>query len=347
MRATQRVLATLTFLVSLATGLSAADRDVYQASAGERSVVLIAEAGATWIQEGTSLRAVQLPADSWLNRIKLTESGWVAGGTRAFDDGQDLLLMINEAGATRVATLPGARTSPIRQGVVPLVEKGTLVGIAWLEGDDLEQVAVYAAQWTGDSWGTPELVSPPTPGGQVALSGEVLANGSWILVWSRFDGEDTETVWSRRSGPDEWRPFEAVHEPNSVPDLTPAVIAIDDRALVAWSWYDGDTLRQRLSRLEGNEWIDTGFRGPAASIYPSFLEGPLGPRLLFQTIVPRGWTVVQLSRNGRPGLSASVGEASHTRPALFDDEDELRFTWPAPASEISTPERRVSWETDR
>jgi hypothetical protein len=344
--ATLAALAVLSFAEAQAPAASI--RQVVQSTDTHgHSIALIADQDEFWLRQGDSSSLLELPTGAWLNRIELLDGGWIAGGSRTVEGGQDLFLLHQQESLSPSGDLPGERSARIRQSVVPLVHDAELVGIAWLEGEDFDRLAVRAASRSASGWGPVETVSPAAPGGQVALQGDVLSDGSWLLVWSRWDGEDTETVWSRRIEPGRWRAVEAVHEPNTVPDLTPALLALDDRALVAWSWYDGSTLRQRLSRLEGDRWVDTGYRGPAASVYPSFLASPTGARLLFQTIVPRGWTIVQIDPTGRQGLSASVGEASHTRPVITEDDEGVRFSWPATGAGAVSRELHADWETDR
>ena len=54
--------------------------------------------------------------------------------------------------------------------------------------------------WNGKRWQAPERVSFPGPGASSRSTGAVLADGSWLLAWSAFDGQDDEIVWARRRG---------------------------------------------------------------------------------------------------------------------------------------------------
>lgn len=330
---------------------AASERFVAQtAIEGDRDVVLLAAPDGTWVERGAARERIELPQSAWLNRITALDGGWVAGGARATGGGQDLVLIAGGAGESWTIELPFEPTSRIRQSAVPLVLDGTLAGVAWLEGDDFSSLAVRCARLGDQGWGAAETVSPPAPGGQVALSGAVLADGSWLLVWSRYDGEDTETVWSRSAARDEWTPVALVHEPNDVPDVTPTLIATRSGALVAWSAYDGHTLRLRLSRLDGDGWRDTGYRGPAAAVYPTFVPALDGPWLLFKTVVPYGWSVMQVDDSGRELRRATVGAARRERPLVravaagADNPAAVRFLWPSLDAEGADVELAAEWE---
>lgn len=318
-------------IVLLALGpATAADRQVLQANDRDgRDVVLISAEDEAWVRQGQAVSRVDLPPDAWLNRIQPLENGWIAGGARLVEGGQDLLLYGEESGVRWEYQLPPARTGPIRQSAVPLVDNGKLVGIAWLEGTDFSGLAVRAAAFSGADFGASDTVSPPSPGGQVALQGAVLADGSWLLVWSRSDETTTETVWSRHSAESGWTQPQLIHEANDVPDVTPALIATEVGALAAWSWFDGESFRQRMARFRDGQWTDTGYRGPAGSIYPTFLHGAKGPRLLFQNVVPWRWTVVQLDPAGKPLEQARLEEANRERPTITGRGDKVGFWWPS------------------
>ncbi len=85
----------------------------------------------------------------------------------------------------------------------------------------------------------PSASPSPVPGASSRSTGAVLADGSWLLAWSAFDGQDDEIVWSRRAG-NAWQPVKRLYPDNSVPDITPALTATaDGGALIAWSRFDG------------------------------------------------------------------------------------------------------------
>ena len=153
------------------------------------------------------------------------ESGWLLAGHRPVEDGEgrELVLVRGDDGRTEELPAPPSGTATV-VSPQPLVEAGELVGLAWLEGSDASALGVRAAGWNGAGFSAAEWVAPPIDGSQLALSGAVLADGSWLLVWSAFDGGDDEILWSRRDGTT-WTAPARLHADNRVPDITPVVAA--------------------------------------------------------------------------------------------------------------------------
>ena len=176
---------------------------------------------------------------------------------------------------------------------MPLVEHGRLVGLAWLAGAGVRETAVWASAWSGLDWSQPELVSPVGPGTQIAIDGAVLADGSWLLVWSAYDGNDDEILWSRRVA-GRWSVPAVVHEPNETPDITPAVVATGRGALATWNWWDGGTYRVRLARFEDRGWRELEFSSPAGAVDPGLTAEGDGALLLYRTVVPSTWMLQEL-----------------------------------------------------
>ena len=206
-----------------------------------------------------------------------------------------------------------------------LVDGGRLAGVAWLEGDGERSFSVRAAVWTGSAWQAPERVSFPGPGSQLGLTGAVLADGSWLLAWSAFDGHDDEIVWSRKVGAS-WQPVKRLYPDNAVPDITPALAATaDGGALIAWSRYDGHGYALRMARFARGAWGDEHAAGPSGSLYPTFLGAA---KLLYLDAAPRGWSVLDLDPRGRAKARASVASALD-RPAVRFSGGAAEMRWPA------------------
>jgi hypothetical protein len=189
---------------------------------------------------------------------------------------------------------------------------------------------VRAAAWTGTRWQAPERVSFPGPGSQLALTGAVLTDGSWLLAWSAFDGQDDEIVWSRRAA-GAWQPVKRLYPDNSVPDITPALAATaDGGALIAWSRFDGHAYQLRMARFDragDGRWTGEHAAAPSGSLYPAFVGGT---RLLYLTAVPRAWSVLDLDAAGRVLSRASIAaDATLDRPAVSFDGGQVRMRWPA------------------
>ena len=174
------------------------------------------------------------------------------------------------------------------------------MGLVWLEGSDASALGVRAAAWNGTGFSAAEWVSPPLDGSQLALSGAVLADGSWLLAWSAFDGSDDEILWSRRDGAT-WTAPARLHPDNRVPDITPAVAATARGAVAAWSRYDGGSYRGRVMRFDASAgWRDEERLGGAGSVFPFFAvdDSASGPLLVFREGVEGRWDLIELGGRG-------------------------------------------------
>lgn len=289
---------------------------------------------------------LDMPPGTVLRRLDALDGGWLAAGEISAPGVTDLLLLRAEAAATApLPAPPNTADEPLRAGPAPLIEGGRLAGLAWLEGPGVRRTAVWAASWSGHDWSRPELVSPAGPGTQIALAGAVLADGSWLLVWSAYDGEDDEIRWSRRVD-GAWSEPALVHPPNGFPDITPALVATGRGALVAWSGYDGATYRVRLAAFESGGWRQIELAGAAGAVRPGLVPGEGGALLLFRTVVPSGWTLVELDERGTALRRATVATETTLRPGLAPAEelaegDGWRFEWPG---RVVAEPRRVAAE---
>lgn len=301
----------------------------------EGSLVLIpapARDGAGARLELPDGHALELPREPGEEHSTLTAigPGFLITGSRLLEGEEstrrELRLLAGDRRGTYELPLPalprdgrhrGGFGAPLfRMGAVPFVEDGELVGMAWLAGDSTRSFAVWAARWlpseehgkTGDRsavhgrWGRPELVSPVGPGSQLALQAVVLRDGSWLLVWSAYDGVDNEIVFSRRRG--SWEPAGRVSVDNAVPDITPALMATPSGgATVIWSRYDGESYRLTQARLEGDEWLDEGWAAPPGSLYPSLVGEPGEAYLLYRSARSRTWEAAKLASPPSPAAA--------------------------------------------
>lgn len=281
---------------------------------------------------GRSL-SLDLPDGTDLSSLVWLDAGWVAAGSAPnAAGGRSLVLFRGNDKRSQILAEPPGPAGFIRRRPVLLSDGGRLAGLAWLEGDDLQSLSVRAAAWTGTSWGPVLQVSYPGPGSQLGLTGAVLDDGSWLLAWSAFDGTADEIVWSRRVG-ETWLPVSRLSKPNAVPDVTPALTATPGGgALVAWSHYDGRGYQLRMATFDRGEWKNERAAAPSGSVFPVFL----GSRLLYQDAFPRGWSVLDLDRQGRIVAKASVS-STLDRPLLVFAGDKIRMRWPAEKREVSTP----------
>jgi len=320
------------------------------------SPVLIPGPGLARVEQSPGVSvSIPLAPGAALSSVSALGDGWIAAGTRSFEDGRtsDILLLMPAAaeapgqGVEFDEILPPAgRIGPIRQEPVPLVAGGRLAGLVWLEGQDRGAFAVRFAAWKGEEWGTVQTVSRGGSGSQLALTSARLRDGSWLIAWSAFDGKDDEIFWSR------WNPArgEAWSQPrraardNAVPDITPALTVAGNSALLAWSRFDGEGYSTVLSRFKGGQWT-----APqpvvAGAVFPSFEPAASGggALLVLRTAEPQGWAAVEIDAAGRIGRKALLPASEASRPVLSDGPSTgLTFRWPATGAE-----RHADWQTEQ
>src|SRR5215210_6554638 len=264
---------------------------------------------------GRTLR-LNVPPRAELSSLAELGREWIAAGSAPDETGRrNLFLFTGDVSSARPLPAPPGQQGLERRGAVLLVEDGILAGLAWLEGDNDRSLSVRAAAWDGHAWQDAVSISKPGPGSQLALAGAVLADGSWLLAWSAFDGEDHEIVWSRRTARG-WSPVRPVSKGNSVPDILPALTSAGDGALIAWSRYDGEGYQLHLARFDKGAWKDEHPAGPSGSLFPSFLSTPDGLYLLHLTAHPRAWSVLEVSPSGKVLRQAAALPGSAERPVV-------------------------------
>jgi hypothetical protein len=173
-----------------------------------------------------------------------------------------------------------------------------------------------------------ETVARKAPGSQTGLTGAVLADGTSLLCWSRFDGSDDDVVCSRRLH-EEWGKARRVASNNGVPDIAPKVIAQGPGALLAWSRYDGHEYRLVLARLEGNSWKEMEWKGPGGSLFPAFSVAHDEIFLTFRHAAAEAWGVLAMDGKGRILESTVVSGDLRRRPIPMERVgNELALLWP-------------------
>ncbi|HEY8021077.1 MAG TPA: hypothetical protein VIH93_08245 [Thermoanaerobaculia bacterium] len=335
------------------------------AAAGRPILVAAAAPGVLELPGGARI-GLALPAGSAVAAVEPLAGGWLAAGTRTREDienGREIFLLAGRSGAVSAAALPpppaARKLARLRAEPLPLVEDGRLAGLVWLEGSEARRLRVMFARWNGRGWGAPRTVSPPGPGSQLALAAARLADGSWLLAWSAFDGHDDEIVWSRFDGARWSRPARVAPD-NDVPDVTPALAAQGDGAWIAWSRFDGDgyrTVTSRFSPAGGGRFSPPLEATPAGAVFPSFEPGvgnpgSAGTWLLTKTSVPAGWSLFELDAQGRAVRRAAVVAAGSTlgggagdisgRPSVEAEPGGAGVTFRFPASGAL---RGAAWES--
>jgi len=282
---------------------------------GSGAPTLVTGRGALRVEtlDGSSFQA-PLPGQVAVSALTPLAGGeWIAAGVR----GGSTLLLFRGAGANAERVAAPSADGDLAASPVPLASEGRLLGLAWLAGPGLRQLGVRFASWDGSEWSASEVVAGPAPGSQLALQGTVLSDGSALLVWSAFDGQDDEIYWSSREN-GRWSTAQRLGDDNRVPDITPAVAPLGDGALVAWSRYQDGEYRLVTSRLGADGWSRPEPAGPPGSLYPFLTPGGSGLLLTYRDARAGDWTVLDLDRSARIRARAVVtGTPAGEPPAVL------------------------------
>lgn len=268
--------------------------------------------------------------------------GWLLAATVQSEGRQRARLILHRAGTDYVLpTLPDSNAQ-IEDRPMPLVQDGQLRGVAWLEGPNYRSLTVRVADWNDTGWDLAETVARPVHGSQMALSAVVLADGTPLIVWSRFDGHDDEIVWSRRIG-GRWTPPARIQPDNTQPDVTPTLLATPGGgAMVAWlSLIDGN-YRALVSCFSGQDWSSPTMLSGLGAGDPILLDRQ-GPVLLYHTVEPASWVVARLrSTDGAAVAYARQPRVLREEPVLEFSPTSVRFRWADVGVEASVP-----WKSSR
>ncbi|MEZ5333093.1 MAG: GDSL-type esterase/lipase family protein [Thermoanaerobaculia bacterium] len=254
-----------------------------------------------------------LPRATMMQSVEPVGRGWVATGRTLLDG--DVHLSLLAGGPDGVRLLPPLPRTPADQRGNPvlLVEGLELRGVAWLQGRDSQALGVWAAAWNGESWGAPEAVSPTTGRPQLALSGTVLPDGRWLLLWAGDDGNDDEITFSVRDG-GRWSPPRRVLADNQVFDLMPSVTVTPAGAVASWARFDGRDYRAVVAAYDGSRWTEVAQLPGRGVERTSFTHLGGGLQLLYSSVVPESWAVVELDARGRALGRVEVPAALDERP---------------------------------
>lgn len=294
---------------------------------------------------GGAEKEVRVPPGASIHELEPFGTGWLAAGHLPKGDGTELLLLMERDGSIERLPVPQGEGAKLSNQPIAMTQDESLVGLVWASGNDMRSLEIWAAEWLHGKWGDPELVAAKGPGSQLAPRAVVLEDSSWLVVWAAFDGEDDEIVWSRRDR-GEWTKPRRVADDNAVPDITPALATIDGGAVLAWSWYDGNDYRLKLSRYLDGRWTEAMSFGERGSLYPSVVQGESGPLVLYKTVEPASWTVLELDRQGIGKRRAVVAVDVEDRPLLtIDSSREVLLRWQSDESGFSLELNRVAaWQ---
>lgn len=309
---------------------AAPPREVVQDAAGARGLTAVATADGPIVTTPAGERTpTALPSDARVHGLVELTDGWAMAATLPTPEGQRATVLVAEDGHQRLLPrLPGPAAA-LQERPSPLAIDGQLRGLAWLEGDGYTGLAVRAAEWDGRRWSGAETVALPDHGSQMALGAAVLGDGTPLLVWSRFDGEDDEVVYSVRDAAG-WSPPRHIHAANDVPDILPRVVATGTSgALAAWSQLIDGHYRVLVSRFDGSRWgMPRRLPGRGATVAELRLEGSRA-LLLYQSTAPRAWMLGEIDRaSALPMRIARTARGTEAAPAIDAGGGEAALIWP-------------------
>jgi hypothetical protein len=312
-------------LAATLTWPAAAAPELLAAGTAATPLRLRIDAAGARVEGGTADERIALPAGGNLDSFVALREGWLAAGSVPVTGGRELALW-RSAGksAARALAPPPWRSGAVRAFPVPLVDAGRLVGLAWLEGEAVDRFAIVASGFDGERWDDPVVVAPPGPGSQLALAATVLDDGSWLLAWSAFDGEDDEVVWSRRARGGRFSAPRPVAAGNTVPDVTPALRADGGGALLAWSRYDGNDYRLVMTRFAAGRWSDPEWAAGAGTLQPRWQ----GDALTFRDAARGAWVAASVDALDRLRVESTAPSPAEPRPVAAREAGGLRLIFP-------------------
>ncbi|MEE2775271.1 MAG: hypothetical protein VYE73_00665 [Acidobacteriota bacterium] len=303
-----RGMAVLAGAVLCAGAGSASDRLVAQASFGGATYLLeeVGSQGQVRTPDGLAKLASEVRAYA----LAATVEGWVATAVAPSRGGARLALFTADPQLRRVEGPPASAV--VQASPQPVMAGGEWRGLLWLEGGDERSLGVRMAERRGGEFTDAVWVAPP--GGSPILAPEVtvLADGSWLAVWSSVAGGDEDIFYSWRAG-GAWTAPRRVHADNSVPDVTPALTAQGLGAIAAWGRFDGESYRVRTSRFAQGAWVDSGWLSAAPGAHPYFVGEPDSRALVLPVSGSDAWALYAVDDAGLEALG-QWSHASSIRP---------------------------------
>lgn len=297
--------------------------------------------GARVIDERGSSTPLALAEGVVAEDLAAMRTGWLLAGHELRGGETELYLRRLDAGGLRKYPVPGYRTGVHRTSPVLMTVDGELSGMVWLEGNSRQAYGVLASRWLGITWSEPTVLAPPDRGARLALDATVLDDGSWLVVWADWDGEDDEIVFSIVTGDGATPPRPLTD--NTVPDILPTVLATAEGAVVAWNTFDGDGYRVTvLGRREGR-WLEARRLDPE-TYFPYLVRDEEIVHLLYFERRPEAtaWVVAELDDEGRVARRGRVVSDRRERPLLRRGSGGTELVF-APDDRRTT----VAWETGR
>jgi hypothetical protein len=334
-------------LVSLSIGLSVCGvaapliaQPAVQSRDGELAIVA-GEHGPRVIDDRGYSNPLSIPEEVAVNSLAAIRAGWVAAGTQPVGVRSELYLRMLDAGGLKRLPNPHSQQGRLRAEPVILSRAGAVEGLLWLEGEGRESLRVFFSVWLGITWSEPQPVGIDPPGGALALDAARLADGSWLVAWAGFDGEDDEIYWSLVIEGSATEPVALTD--NDVPDVLPSVTAAGPDALLAWNHFDGEEYRVLVTRMSEGRWTEPRAE-PRGTFEPVLLERDGVPTLLYFSY--RGgeasWNLAELDPEGRALRRSSTAALGRDRPVVRPIDGEPHLQWPTRGDR-----RRVEWVDER
>jgi hypothetical protein len=325
----------LVFLSLTGVALSAEETatELRQPTQSRSLLVLESAMGEARVErQGGGSQRIAVRKNELLTTIAETRSGWTAAGIKQVRHGTELVVISRGTSGTRRLPTPEVQRHDLRLRPTLLVDDENMDGLAWLEGTDITSLSVRTAQRTGEEWSDVNVVAAPARGSQTGLVATALADGSWLLAWSAFDGNDDDILWSRGRG-GQWSSARRVTQNDTLPDVTPTLIATGNGALLSWSRLINGEYQVVLARFDGTNWSPPSALGPRGSLDPRFVLRDDTLHLIFRNAWPAGWTVADVAATGRMQRIAILAGKQASSPVLMRSVgDSVELQWPHQAS---------------
>jgi len=326
-----RRLLSLLLLFALIPGSSVIGAEIgyRQAAQSDTPLFMLAVEGGIEIRDNGQLEHIALSEGAWMQAIERlgtelsagaaassvkSATGWVVTGTQTSKTGRTLMVTVSNGTENQLLTTPKLSLGSLAWWPLPIVQRSRLIGLVWLEGDRLDRLAVVAARWQGDRWTSPVVVSPVGVGSQAGLTATVLEDGTWLLAWTRFDGQDDEIMWASGDGTKFRRPT-PLHRGNALADILPSLVAVGNTATVAWSREGQDSYLLQIAEFDGKSWNQINL-APMTAVAPQLHRRDKSVLISLWThtgLEPR-WALAKVHQHALTFIDSLAGEQS--RPAV-------------------------------
>lgn len=300
-----------------------AESQTLKTRVAQGELTLVKASGSWRLDQGIQKTSIPVPSTVHFWTLQASGDGIIATGTdlsgpsgaRAYS------LVVLRGQGQRFETLPTPAVAPGAMALAPqaIVGPAGLESLVWIEGENEQAGAVKAARWNGSAFEATQTLSPIGAGTQIGLQTLRLANGRYLAAWSAFDGQDDEITWSQGDSRG-WSQPQTLTS-NQVPDVTPALQANGNDALLVWSFYDGNDYRLRSARFNGSTFNQGEVFGGKGATQPTFIQE--APNVVaYRQQDPAGWKVAELSAEGKKQREASLPVDGRRLPSFLGRNDD-------------------------